>query len=192
MSETTVRWTDNLGQQLTARQFSETSQARAEFATLRNAARRAPGEDAKALPLVFSAVPDPDTGRDALSDREIAAFHALTLHAEHCQGGYAAHKAGATLGHAVYVLGARRASLSSINRRFQALISSDQVDELVMHLRPLVRMMRQEKLPLDYTRLAADIAGWPYHDSRTRTRIRWSRDWGSASNQTDTDHNEVN
>jgi CRISPR system Cascade subunit CasB len=64
-----------------------------------------------------------------------------------------------------------------LDRRFRAAATASTVSEVAWHLRGLIQLLREKKIPLDYVQLAADLAGWPDPDRRARARRRWGLDY---------------
>jgi CRISPR system Cascade subunit CasB len=84
-------------------------------------------------------------------------------------------------------------SAEGITRRFLATATADSVEELTGHLRGLIPQLREYAIPLDYVRLAQDIAAWHQPGSRARIRRRWGLDFyrreipGNDQNEENTD-----
>ncbi len=128
---------------------------------------------------------------DEPTPEELACHTALTLYALHQQSkGDPMHvRAGRqdsrSLGTAVARLIAavdspqRRADpdrVSSLRRRFNALVTASTFAELAYHLRGLIMQLRGEGIALDYGRLADDLAGLQNPRRADGVRLRWARD----------------
>ncbi|MFZ2509872.1 MAG: type I-E CRISPR-associated protein Cse2/CasB [Gordonia sp. (in: high G+C Gram-positive bacteria)] len=121
------------------------------------------------------------------SQEESAVYLALTLYALHQQSKpETMHVDGPTLGDALGRLaradGANTPS-EPVIRRFNALVTADTASETQWHLRSLVGQLRAHGIPLDYGRLARDLAaldgfarkGESPGAARRRVQLQWSR-----------------
>jgi CRISPR system Cascade subunit CasB len=122
---------------------------------------------------------------DEPTPRERAKHAALTLYAIHQQSRQDAsmHVDGVALGEAVNRLayaskggdaGSRRAA---VVRRFAALGTAETWEQLLHHLRSLVRQLRDERVALDYGLLAEDLVRFHGPGGPERVRALWGRDF---------------
>lgn len=128
--------------------------------------------------------------------------HALALYAVHQQsrmrpGDPPAHKPGRSIGRAVRALHAglperSEGKASAIDRRFYAAVTATSVDEVAHHLRGLVRQLRALNgvAPVDYTKLAEDLAAWRHPDSSDRVRRSWGLAYHARQKGDDDDGDE--
>lgn len=117
----------------------------------------------------------------------VAEHHALVLYGWHQQSIVRPmHRRDVGVGAAVRALHTtNRYTQSAVDGRFFAAVTTDDVDELAVHLRGLVaqlRTLRHDKggsapQPLDYTRLVRDLSWWPDPEKRNRVRRRWGLDY---------------
>ncbi|GAB3308484.1 type I-E CRISPR-associated protein Cse2/CasB [Epidermidibacterium keratini] len=125
--------------------------------------------------------PDILRGRgDTLSHAERAAIVALTTYAVHQQSDRhnRMHRPGTTFGRALNKLESRQDSDSeAVSRRFRQLISAQQFDTMVRHLRGLVTQLRGPDIPFDYGGLARDLYWLQIRGQGDKVRLRWSRDF---------------
>ncbi|GLZ16133.1 hypothetical protein Acsp04_63680 [Actinomadura sp. NBRC 104425] len=140
----------------------------------------------KYIAPVCLAVP-PEWGARAVQRVEAATHYALALHAFHQQSRQRPmHQRGEE--HRANTLGLAGARLRNVlvkkdiatdgvDRRFYAAATADSVEEVVGHLRAFVPQLREHDVPLDYVRLAADLAAWPNPELRTKIRRRWGLDY---------------
>jgi CRISPR system Cascade subunit CasB len=133
------------------------------------------------LAAVLDTIPESRAGRRAV---EAACHHALALYATHQQSrpelmhvrglngrlGRACRQLNAALEH-------KSRSAEGVTRRFLATATADSVEELTGHLRGLIPQLRENAIPLDYMRLAQDIAAWRHPSSRARVRRQWGLDF---------------
>lgn len=163
------------------------SAARASLARL----RRAAGREIAAHPGVwgdfYDGFPAELVGSDdGASAYENAAFVTLTLFALHQQAQSRSMQVGGPAGR----LGSAVRRLATPNdpeeferavlRRFQMLVTAEEFSEIVHHLRGLVQLLKNESIPLDHGRLAADLAALQLPGRATRVRLQWARDLYSA------------
>ncbi len=164
------------------------SSAKAELARLRNAD---PTIDARIIEIwisTFSDAPATLIGRgDEPTPAERAVATALHLYAIHQQSrGEAQHVSGVSVGTAVQRL-IRTDTPDNrerpVMRHYHTLIAATAHGEIVQHLRSIVQQFRAEGIPLDYSKLAADLYMLSFPDRRTRVRLSWSRDLIRPSQQ---------
>lgn len=163
------------------------SSARASLARM----RRAVGADIAVQPEawgeVYAGFPEELVGEgDDVGPYEYAAHIALTLFALHQQSqAQPMHVGGpsARLGSAVRKLAtpndAQEHEQATL-RRFQALVTADELPEIVHHLRGIVLFLKAKSIPLDYGRLASDVASLHSPEGATRVKLRWARDLYTA------------
>jgi CRISPR system Cascade subunit CasB len=173
---------------LQAAHLARVPSAGAALARLRRAATAAPGSDPDVWAYTVQPLADNPRatallGRsDTPSAHERAAHVAVTLYAVHQQGRpQAMHRTeGGSVGQAVGALqrADRRAGGdgTAILRRFSALATASSWAETVHHLRSLVTQLRAEGVPLDYGRLADDLARLADPRRSKEVRLAWGRD----------------
>jgi len=166
-------------------------QRRAELAELRRGVGRQPGD----LPALWGALladmPEQLQGSNGPSKAEWAVYTALTLFALHQQGeaGVSMNQPGRTLGGAVRQLAEKTSAgqdwtESSVLRRFNALVTAEEITEISHHLRGMIQLLSAAKdggIPLDYPQLAADLyelqcADPRYAQTPANVRLRWGQD----------------
>lgn len=153
------------------------------MARLRRSIGKGIGEDPTVWRVVFDGFPQRFQHGDDPTPEERSAHTAVCLFALHQQSqGTQMHRHGIGLGSAVRRLAQQPgedAPRESIVRRFNALVTADNFEEVGQHLRSLVGLFRTNGIPLDYGRLADDLAGLAALDRGRRDRVllRWSRDF---------------
>ncbi|PZT77283.1 MULTISPECIES: type I-E CRISPR-associated protein Cse2/CasB [unclassified Streptomyces] len=129
--------------------------------------------------------------RGALT-RDLKAEHAaLTLFARHQQAQeHRMHIKGHSPGTAVGSLAKKTAegkgtgATTALERRFGVLLTSNDFDELVMHLRSLVPLLNQAGIGLDYDLIRKALRAWDdprRPDAAASYRQRWERDFHTAN-----------
>jgi CRISPR system Cascade subunit CasB len=144
--------------------------------------------DLTTLPWVDDTLP---RVTDEPTPEELACHTAMTLYALHQQSKHdpmhvrAGRQDSRSLGVAVARLIAavdnpqRRADpdrVSSVRRRFNALVTASTFTEMTHHLRGLIMQLRAEGIALDYGRLADDLARLQNPGRADGVRLRWARD----------------
>lgn len=150
------------------------------------AMRRGAGRAAGSVPDLWRFYSVPDSGGRVPGPALVAEHHALVLFGFHQQGQHAgsAHVAGRSLAEGLREL--RRRSRyhereESLDARVAAAATATTVEELAWHLRALVRLLRDEGIGFDYTRLWRDLLAWQQPGGPERVRRAWGRDyfaWG--------------
>lgn len=163
-----------------------TSSSKAHLAQLRQSISRDIYTAAGVFPLIFSNISDRYLGRRGkLTDGERAVITTLQLYALHQQGGLEnvnitenseEGKKGRNLG---AVLSSLRTAESSkaIDRRFNAMITANNFEELTNHLRHLIKLLKsRNKVKINYPQLAQDLFFYQkgYADN---LRLKWSRSY---------------
>lgn len=165
----------------------EFSSAKAALANLRNSIGRPYSQTIDIWPLLFEKMPVEFIGRgEELTSREQAILTALQLYALHQQGVEQSVSKEFVKGQWNNVgesLSALRAGddSSAIDRRFNVMITSTTYDELVHHLRQLVRMLRSKKRreKINYGMLANDLNAFLLGDEE-KIRLKWSKAYYST------------
>ena len=155
------------------------------LAELRRARPDDPGQPLPPVvwPLILEGLPPQARGRDEdLSRWEWAAVTALALYAWHQQSlGVGMHRPGQAFGVAVRRLAQPPGAASPaepVVRRFNQVLTADGIDGVHTYTRGLITMLRGAALPVDYGRLANDLAGLAASPAqRVRVQTRWSREF---------------
>jgi len=126
---------------------------------------------------------------DCASSAELAVAGALALFAIHQQSrrGEPMHRRSREhgLGRAAFRLKARVDS-AGVERRMQALIRAQSLDQVLEHLRALVTQLRAHEIALDYAQLARDLDAVQRAGTWKGVRTRWSRDFYRPAGDQDT------
>lgn len=159
-------------------------------ATLRRCVARPAGSEPAVWEQTLGGLPAELVGRtDAPSPAEAALHLGMCLYATHQQSkAEPMHVQGHGLGAAVRKLIATDdAGMESSPhiRRFNALATSDSLEELSWHLRSLVTQLRAAGIPLDYALLIRQLYVFTFSDGRDKLRLRWGRDLYAQPSKTD-------
>ncbi len=125
--------------------------------------------------------------RDDPTPQERAAATTIGLYSIHQQSKrtHPMHVTGASLGQALRRLSTGSDVEPALARSFKVLLTADDYDEVVHHLRGLIQRLRSADIGLDYGQLAADLSriGSAAHDD---VRRRWARDFYVRSRPVET------
>jgi CRISPR system Cascade subunit CasB len=122
---------------------------------------------------------------------ERAAYDAITLHAHHQQSrSERMHRRGPSLGAATAVLGDHTRSSEAVRARFHALATAGDHAARLIHLRGIIAQLRSFDIPLDYARLAVDLARLDDGTYADRVLLAWGRDYHRKSEATSDDATE--
>ncbi|PWI05107.1 type I-E CRISPR-associated protein Cse2/CasB [Streptomyces sp. NWU339] len=165
--------------------------AGAELAALRSGTGRVAGTVPAMWPFHRTRMASEWHDKGSLT-RDLAAEHtALTLFARHQQTHHRPmHARGTSPGTAAGLLakkaedGEGKAGKAALERRFGVLLTSDDGDELAMHLRSLVPLLNRAGIGLDYDLLRTALRTWDdprRPDAATRFRQQWDRDFHTAA-----------
>lgn len=173
---------DDRVKELQGRYRRNQSSGVSDLAALRRASTTEPGSDPRIWELTVAGLDVPAGTSDEPTADERAAHAALTLYAIHQQSQPAAmHRAGYGLGRSVRALVlSDRSNEKAVRRRFEALGTASTFTELLDHARGLVRQLRSAAVPLDYGRLADDLAALQDLSAAAGVRLRWGREYHRA------------
>lgn len=159
----------------------------AETAQLRKGIDKPAGSVPELWRYYAVAITDWEAATGAMPPALLAEHAALTLFGIHQQSqSTSMHKHGEHIGTALRKLRASDQfahNPEALDRRVNAAATATSATELVFHLRGLVTLLRGQQLPIDYTALVEDIAGWQNPESRARARRRWGANyytWNAA------------
>lgn len=151
----------------------------ATLAILRRGVGREPGDDARLIPYTIEGIyPHSRTLPDEPLPAETAAHAAMTLFALHQQSRRerSMHERGYSFGRSARLLG-RHTDRDGVRRRYNALTTAEQWDEILHHVRGLIQQLRAEGIPLDYGRFARDLYWLQDPSHAKRVWLAWGRDY---------------
>lgn len=168
--------------QLQRQYLAQSSWARAELAKLRRGLGKQAGSVPEIWDLTVGSVPASSVRvsgwvTDDPTPAEQAAHAALTLYAAHQQSlTVPMHVPGVSFGSAVRRLAGHDArSEEAVVRRFMAAATAESVDELLTHVRGLIKQLRTARVGFDYARFADDIDGLLSPARAQSVRLSWGR-----------------
>ena len=163
----------------------EESKQKAILARLRNSINKPLSENFDVLPFLFENLPEEFLGTsDEASPEEKSILSALQLYALSKQGQSKNQDEEDDVPDKFLSFGASLRALregdkvEAVDRRFNAMITSDEFDEWIVHLRHLVKLIKssEKNVRVDYPRLAEDLF-WIAKGYKTNVRLQWSRDY---------------
>ena len=166
-------------------QLEGSSQGNAELAWLRRGIGKNPGEMPDLWGILYEDMPENFIGNtDEPSKEELSCYTALTLFALHQQGMNIAsqcmHIKGKKIGQSLRMLSDALGDAGAENRvlkQLSALSTSKNRDEYSYHLRKIVYLLKSEKIPLDYGKLATDLYLLQYDEYASSVKLQWARDF---------------
>lgn len=160
----------------------DTSEGKATLANLRNSIGKPLSQTVDVWPLVFSNLPDAflsASGR--VTHEEKAILSALQLYAIHQQGSKESVSLlektdeWENIGQSLNCL--RSEDSVAIDRRFNAMITAKDFEELIYHLRQMIKLLKaKEQVKVNYARLAEDLY-WFSRGYPESVRIRWAQSY---------------
>ena len=160
---------------------------RSTMASLRRGVGREPGEIPELLGQLLLSMPEEMMDSSGRATAELrACYAALTLFAMHQQGHSQTErmsKEDASLGSAVAHLITNEEEFSRVQRRFNMMATSDDLNELQYHFRTIVRMLSDKSLPVDYVTMAEDFYRYQFMDNRPAVRLKWGQDFYRTVNK---------
>lgn len=146
--------------------------------------RRGAGRDITDVPQNFGILFEGLSDRFLDNDKFInAVYYSMTLYATAQQGkDKSMHCEGAAFGAAVSRLAdySDEDSVERISKKLGMAITAKKPEELELHLRTLIKLLKTEDIALDFAELADDIYSFRYPDSRKEVRLKWGRDFYKA------------
>ena len=153
--------------------------------------RRSLGKEYGAMPEILEYVlPEHELSDYPAKERqiEIALYTALTLYAFHQQGSIecvsvslgendSAVSNRNTFGHAIRKLSSVAKNPEGVLRRFNQVLTANDLLELSTHARGLISLLKQGHLALDYPLLAVDLYHFQQSEMRRNVILVWGRDY---------------
>ena len=154
------------------------------FANIRNSINKDSSVNMDALAFVFQNIPEEFLGFNKnLNDYEKAILTAVQMYALHQQANtntvlkldYKEGEIRQNLGDALSSI--RGEDSKAIDRRFNAMITSSNFEELNHHLRQMIKILKSKSdAKVDYASLADDLY-WFLKNQREGLKIKWSRSY---------------
>ena len=156
------------------------------FANIRNSINKDSSVNMDALAFVFQNIPDEFLGFNKnLNDYEKAILTAVQMYALHQQAktdsvlklDYETGERRQNLGDSLNSMRKNNDEDKAIDRRFNAMITSSNFEELSHHLRQMIKLLKAKSdAKVDYASLADDLY-WFLKNQREGLKIKWSRSY---------------
>lgn len=160
--------------------------SKAMLAKLRRGIGKDPSETPDIWDVTINEIPGELTGYEGVgnfvaNEAEMAIHVALTLYSLHQQGNSSpVNVSGKSFASAVRnLIVADKNNENAIKRRFDSIITSDDLMELSNHARGLIQLMRASKsdITFDYPKFAKDLYKYQYDRGREEVRLNWGLDF---------------
>lgn len=163
--------------------MQEYSTGKAILSRLRNSIGRDYVDMADIMPVVFERLPESFLGNSKkMTDEEMCILSCLQLYAIHQQGEdlcvNTAEEGYSNVGTSLKSLRVGD-DTTAPDRRFNAMITSTDFDELTVHLRHLIRLLKskQKGVRIDYGRLAEDLYYIRKNKNKDNIILNWAREY---------------
>lgn len=176
----------------------ENPDTKAIFANIRNSINKDSSVNMDALAFVFQNIPDEFLGFNKnLNDYEKAILTAVQMYALHQQAktdsvlklDYKEGESRQNLGDSLNSMRKNNDEDKSIDRRFNAMITSSNFEELSHHLRQMIKLLKAKSdAKVDYASLAYDLY-WFLKNRREGLKIKWSRSYYKSNKKERDDKN---
>lgn len=172
------------------------SSTKATLANLRNSIGRNLSESAEIWPLIYAHVPESFLSKDGeLTYEEQSILVTLQLYAVHQQGKSESvstdfsngdNEKYRNIGQSLKELRTKDREVA-VDRRFNAMITSSTFDELITHLRHLIKLLKsQSNAKVNYGQLAEDLF-WFQKGYDQSIKLKWGRSYYSQRNLSEED-----
>lgn len=159
--------------------------SKAMLAKLRRGIGKDPAETPDVWEVTLEDIPEELTGYEGTgnfvaNEAEMAIHTTLTLYSLHQQGNNSSvNSRERSFASAVRSLINSKTNEDSIKRRFDAIITSENLAELSNHARGLIQLMKASKptITFDYPKFSRDLYGFQYDEGRDEVRLRWGLDF---------------
>lgn len=168
------------------------------FANIRNSINKDSSVNMDALAYVFKNIPEEFLGFSKnLNDYEKSILTAVQMYALHQQAkvesvlkiDYKEGERRQNLGDSLNSMRKNNDEDKAIDRRFNAMITSSNFDELNHHLRQMIKLLKaKSEAKVDYASLADDLY-WFLKNQREGLKIKWSRSYYKFNNKERDDKN---
>lgn len=170
----------------------ETSAGKAALAKLRHSTGQPLSRMVDVLPMIFEKMPEEFLGfRGEVTKEERAILITIQLYAWHQQGAHDrvnTNEKYKNMGAALRSMRRGEATVA-VDRRFNALITSQDFEELIYHLRQMIRLLKSRtKEKINYPQLSEDLY-WFLRGQKEKLRISWAQEYYKQKGD-DTDENE--
>ena len=125
---------------------------------------------------------------ETASESELAVYTALTLYALHQQSeSNSVNISDVSFGDAVGRLAKTSVNSDGVRRRFDSILTSDNLLELSHHARGLIQLMKSagRSIGFDYAMFATDLYNYQWPENRRKVLFRWGEGYYRLSDAPD-------
>ena len=160
------------------------SWSKAMLAKLRRGVGKDPAEVPDIWEVTMGGIPDELTcksGEFKATEAELAIHTALTLYAMHQQSNAktvnTADKSFASATRSL--ISAEKGNEAAVKRRFDAIVTANDMEELAHHARGLIQLMKSSDKPimLNYPMFAEDLYRFQFPEGKLNVRLKWGQDF---------------
>lgn len=172
------------------------SNTNGELANLRRGVGKSPGEMPELYGILLKDMPEEFWIRDGeTTAAEWSCYIALTLYAVHQQGNQMQVRnmhtdnrisVGRALRQMVSVQSGGKGDSNAEERalkKLQMLLTSKDMREFSYYLRNVVKLLKNERIALNYVQLAGDIYDFQYPEAKTKLSLAWGQDFYRGCNK---------
>lgn len=158
----------------------ETSEGKAILSDIRKSVGKSTGESMEVWKILFENMPEEFLGRsENLTHEEKSILAAIQLFAIQQQGKKESCNSTEVddMGSSLACLRSEDESIS-VDRRFNIMITSENFEKLIYHLRQMVKLLssREKEAKANYPKLANDLY-WFSRGDRNQVRVKWARSY---------------
>ncbi|MBQ8093836.1 MAG: type I-E CRISPR-associated protein Cse2/CasB [Clostridia bacterium] len=161
------------------------SEYRATLARLRRGIGHEPGDLPELMGYYLLSMPESLLDSHGGISKELnACYGALTLFALHQQGHPKVERMNVPdirFGTAIARLAEKNEDLPRVQNRFNIMATSDDLPELMHHVRGIIQILSDKKIPVDYAGLAEAFYDYQFAERRASVRLKWGMDFYRAS-----------
>ena len=161
----------------------DNSWSKAALAKLRRGIGKDLGEMPELFEYVLEGLPEEfyEKSKNEMEKAEKAIYQTLTLFAFHQQGKsdfMCKQEHGQSLGNAIRILINRDIDKEvAIKRRFDKILTAANIEELAVHSRGMIGLLKDGNIPIDYVNYANDLYWFQDPEYKKRVVLKWSKDY---------------
>jgi CRISPR system Cascade subunit CasB len=158
------------------------ARVKANLSIMRRGLGKHPGDIPDMWMLFFEGFPEEFLGKDGEATKEEwAAYQALALFALSQQGkdirSQFMYEEGVGIGTAFRHIAKTDDELEAVRRRFNIILTAEDIIELSHYLRGMVQLLRSKDITMDFGELANDLFYYQFDSSRASIRLKWGQDY---------------
>ncbi|MBO6149087.1 MAG: type I-E CRISPR-associated protein Cse2/CasB [Lachnospiraceae bacterium] len=171
------------------RETYDQGSTKAVLANLRRGVGKRPDSQPRLWGMLLEGIPEELLGRgENISYSEWAVYISLTMYALHQQGlsisdqNMNTYDEKQNLGRSMAHLISSMDDEARIVRKFDILVTSSDFEELSYHLRTIIQLLRDKKVPLNYPLLAKDLFSFQFGEGAKNVGFKWGQSFYAELN----------